>query len=545
VRELAREIAGARAATVLTQANFGKFYHGLEMERAQFLVFALAGQFGRKGSGVNGFPNLWLSGHEGLIVGSGLLPPGLGLMARGLRMAPELLWMKWKGHTQEMMLHELTRRAHSAAGQPSSTLFLYFHGGVKELYGSSKQWDPQLARELDDYLNEAFARGWQIEPKGKPRIFFEVGGNYLGRNRAYPKTLKELWPKLEMVVTVDWRMSFTALHSDYVLPAATWYEVDSIPWTTPIAPFAHVTTRAVEPLAESKSDWEFHCLFLKALQERAIERGVLTFEDRAGEKRRLDDVYDRFTFRGRLTESNSEDLVKEALSLATNVGDVSWEQLKEKGFERYTGLGSGYLNLGNATNIEPGETLTANSWHTDEKRPWPTLTRRMQFYIDHEFYAELGEVLPVHKENPAIGGDYPLQMTSGHTRWSIHTTWRDEVNLLRLQRGEPLAMMAAGDAALREIADGDDVRVFNDIGSFELKVKISPAVRPGQVIIDHAWEPFQFRNRLSQQAITPSPINPIQLAGGYFHLQPRLAVSTPGTNDRGTRVEVRRRQESA
>jgi hypothetical protein len=65
------------------------------------------------------------------------------------------------------------------------------------------------------------------------------------------------------------------------------------------------------------------------------------------------------------------------------------------------------------------------------------------------------------------------------------------------------------------------------------------------VIIDHAWEPFQFRNRLSQQSITPSPINPIQLAGGYFHLQPRLAVGTPGTNDRGTRVEVRRLQESA
>jgi DMSO reductase family type II enzyme molybdopterin subunit len=510
VRDLAREIAGARAATVLTQANFGKFYHGLEMERAQFLVFALAGQFGRKGSGVNGFPNLWLSGHEGL-----------------------------------MIIHELTRREHAAGGHPSSTLFLYSHSGLKELYGSSKRWDPQLGRELDDYLNEAYARGWQIEPKERPRIFFEVGGNYLGRNRIYQKTLQELWPKLEMVVTVDWRMSFTALHSDYVLPAATWYEVDSIPWTTPIAPFAHVTTRAVEPLADSKSDWEFHCLFLKALQERAIERGVLSVDDRAGEKWRLDDVYERFTFRRRLTESDPEALVKEAFSLATNVGDASWEQLKEKGFERYTGLGSGYLALGNATDIEPGETVTANTWHIDDKRPWPTLTRRMQFYIDHDFYVELGEVLPVHKEPPPIGGDHPLQMTSEHTRWSIHTTWRDELSMLRLQRGEPLAVMAAEDAAARGITDWDDVTVFNDIGSFELKAKISPAVRPGEVIIEHAWEPYQFRNRLSQQSITPSPINPIQLAGGYFHLQPRLAVGTPGTNDRGTRVEVRRLQESA
>jgi DMSO reductase family type II enzyme molybdopterin subunit len=545
VRQLAREIASVKSATILTQSNFGKFYHGLEMERAQFLVLALAGQIGKKGSGINAFPNLWLSGHEGLIVGSGRLPPGLALLAVGLRTLPEMLRMKWQGHTREMMLYELTRRGHAGGGQPSSSLFLYRHGGLEESYGSSKAWDPQLRREFDEYLDEAFAKGWQIEPEGTPRIFFEVGGNYLRRNRAYPRLLQTLWPKLEMVVTLDWRMSFTGLHSDYVLPAAAYYEVDSVPWTTPIAPFAHVTTRAVEPLAESKSDWEFHCLFLKEVQRRARERGVLSYRDRAGEERRLDDVYERFTFRRRLTESNPEELVREAVSLATNIGDVSWEDLKQKGFQPYTGLGSGYMNLGNATTIEPGETVTANTWHTDQKRPWPTLTRRMQFYVDHDLYLELGEALPVHKDNPAIGGDYPLQMTSGHTRWSIHAAWRDDANLLRLQRGGPHALLAVEDAAARGIEDGEPVTVFNDTGSFELRAKISPAVQPGQLIVYHAWEPFQFKSHRSQQSITPSPINPIQLAGGYFHLQPRLAVGTPGTNDRGTRVEIRRLQQSA
>jgi anaerobic selenocysteine-containing dehydrogenase len=451
--------------------------------------------------------------------------------------------MKWQGHTREMMMHELTRLGHAGGGQPSSTLFLYFHGGLRELYGSSKQWDPHLKREFQDYLEQAIEEGWQIEPKQAPRVFFEVGGNYLRRNRAYPKILQELWPKLEMVVTLDWRMSFTALHSDYVLPAAAYYEVDSIPWTTPIAPFAHVTTRAVEPLAESKSDWEFHCLFLKALQQRAVERGVLSFEDRAGAERRLDDVYERFTFRRRLTESNPEDLAREALALASNVGGIRWDELRQKGFQRYTGLGSGYLNLGNATEIEPTETITANTWHTDEKRPWPTLTRRMQFYIDHDLYLELGEVLPVHKQSPAIGGDHPLQMTTAHTRWSIHAAWRDEVDLLRLQRGGPLALIATGDAAARGIGDGDRVTVFNDTGSFALRAKVSPAIRPGQVIVYDAWEPFQFERHRSQQSITPSPINPIQLAGGYFHLQPRLAVGTPGSNDRDTRIEVERLSE--
>ena len=56
IRDLARRIARAKAAAVLTQANFSKYYHGLEMERAQILVMTLAGQFGKKGSGFAGFP---------------------------------------------------------------------------------------------------------------------------------------------------------------------------------------------------------------------------------------------------------------------------------------------------------------------------------------------------------------------------------------------------------------------------------------------------------------------------------------------------------
>ena len=432
------------------------------------------------------------------------------------------------------------RRRHAGGGQPSSTLTLHDHGGLHDLFGGAEKWDPELPRASREYLDEAVAKGWQI-PAQRPLIFFEVGGNYLRRNRAYPAILEELWPKLELVVTLDWRMSFTALHIDFVLPAAGYYEDDSIPWTTPIAPFAHATTRAVPPLAESKSDWDFHCLFAKALQERAGERGMRGFKDRSGEERSLEDIYERFTFQGRFAEGGSEALAAEAVSLANNLGDVGWETLKNDGFQRYSGLGSGYLNIGNATEIEPFETITANTWHTEDKHPWPTLTRRMQFYIDHDFYFELGEELPVHKQNPAIGGDFPLQMTSGHTRWSVHAAWRDDINMLRLQRGVPTLTIGVEDARARGIEDGDSVRVFNDLGSFDVQAKRSPAVRPGQVIVYHAWEPYQFAAHRSQQAITPNPFNPIQLAGGYFHLQPRMAVGTPGPSDRGTRVEVAKR----
>jgi DMSO reductase family type II enzyme heme b subunit len=129
----------------------------------------------------------------------------------------------------------------------------------------------------------------------------------------------------------------------------------------------------------------------------------------------------------------------------------------------------------------------------EHKQPWPTLTGRQQFYIDHEWYLAAGEELPTHKEPPKAGGDYPLRLTGSHTRWSIHSIWRDEPRLLRLQRGEPTLYLGSADAAARGIRDNDRVRVFNDVGACELLAKISPAIEPGQVVIYHAWEPLQFK----------------------------------------------------
>ncbi|MBW2422346.1 MAG: molybdopterin-dependent oxidoreductase [Deltaproteobacteria bacterium] len=347
-------------------------------------------------------------------------------------------------------------------------------------------------------------------------------------------------PKLDLMVTVDWRMSNTARYGDYVLPAAGYYEKNDIAWGSGIAPFSHPTTKAVEPVGDSKSDWEFHCLLLKKIQELSIARGVSSYVDRHGEERRLDECYDDFTFQGRFTEDNPEDLLQAMLEMSSNLNGTNWQELTQKGFERFTGVGTGVVHIGNSGDIEAHETLVANSWHVQKKIPWPTLTRRLQFYIDHPFHQEMGAVLPVHKGNPPIGGDYPLQMTGGHNRWSIHAAWRDHKALLQLQRGEPVMFTSTRDAMKRGIRDGDRVRVYNDLGEFEIHAVVSPALKPGQVIVYHAWEQFQFKNGASYQALTPSPLNPIQLSGGYFHLQPMVMSQSPGCTDRGTRVDVQK-----
>ena len=197
------------------------------------------------------------------------------------------------------------------------------------------------------------------------------------------------------------------------------------------------------------------------------------------------------------------------------------------------------MNVGNATDVSVDKTIVAGTHHTEKKIPWPTLTRRLQFCIDQPFFEELGEVLPVHKDPPKFGGNHPLQLTGGHTRWSIHAAWRDHENLERLRRGEPVVFVNATDAEERGIKDGDAVRVFNDLSSVRFIACVSASVRPGQAIIYHAWEPYQFKGK-PYDSLSHSPINPIQLAGGYGHIQPRRAVFSPGQHDRSTYVDIAR-----
>ncbi|MBI4516425.1 MAG: molybdopterin-dependent oxidoreductase [Deltaproteobacteria bacterium] len=538
VRALARRIANARACSNITQTNLGKFYHGLEMERSILLVFALAGHFGRRGAGYSAVPMLSVSGADPLNVASGKYSPKIGIALMTAKLLPEMARMKLAGYSTEMMVYHLAREDYARGNLVATALFHYQHGGLKEQYGDAKRWDPALPREFADYLAEAVEQGWQFLPKTAPRILFSVGGNTLRRVRGYHKLREHMLPKLELLVTLDWRMSNTARYSDYVLPAAGYYEKDDIAWSSGLAPFSHPTVEAVRPVGDSKTDWQFHCLLLKKIQERARARGITTYRDRHGEERRLDECYENFTFQRRFTEDNPQALLQEMLEITTNLNGIGWSELAEKGFERFSSVGTGVVHIGNSGDIEPNETIVANSWHVQQKLPWPTLTRRLQFYIDHPLYQELGETLPVHKDNPPIGGNYPLQLTGGHNRWSIHAAWRDHRKLLQLQRGVPVIYLNSADAEQRGIGDGEVVRVYNDVGEAEFQAVVSPALRPHQVIVYHAWEPFQFKNEKSYQKLLPSPLNPIQLAGGYFHLQPMVMMGQPGCSDRGTRVEV-------
>jgi DMSO reductase family type II enzyme molybdopterin subunit len=540
IRRLARMLAEAKAATNVETTVFGKLYHGSAVMRAQILVFVLCGHLGRKGAGFISYTNVGPDGHYSLLKDSQILR--------------EIRWDLVKQHAPQLARDWVTgkdmsrsvRRAISdswvdAKIFASATLFWHVHGGILE--ESAKAQDTYLKREVSDYVREAVEKEWQLlepAPSKRPRVLLSMAGNLLRRVRGSHRLREVLWPKLDLVVVLDVRMSSTARFADYVLPAAGFYEKpNSAAFMSGQALFVHAGEKAVEAIGEAKDEWEIVCRLAKKVQERARARGIETFVSRRGKQRRLDRVYDAITRGGEFREQHAEKLSQVVIENSSNLGDTSWQKLKKKGFTRATGLGKSLWNS-SATDWEPNQTMTPFLWHTRDKAPWSTLSGRVQFYIDHDWYLELGEELPTFKDPLKAGGDHPLVMSGGHTRWSIHALQRSDPLMLRLQRGGPCMYVSLADARERGIEDGDKIEVFNDIGRFLVKAKLSPAVRPGQVIIYHAWEDYQFEGGIGYRNVVASPINPLELAGGHPFMAPSFAMRHPGMNDRDTRVEIRK-----
>ncbi|MFD4294943.1 nitrate reductase subunit alpha [Rhodococcus sp. NPDC058505] len=78
--------------------------------------------------------------------------------------------------------------------------------------------------------------------------------------------------KLDMVMSIDFRMTSTTLLSDVVLPAATWYEKPDLS-STDMHPYIHAFTAAIDPPWETKSDFEAFGAIARAFS--ALARGHL------------------------------------------------------------------------------------------------------------------------------------------------------------------------------------------------------------------------------------------------------------------------------
>jgi len=76
--------------------------------------------------------------------------------------------------------------------------------------------------------------------------------------------------KLDLVVDLNFRMDTSALYSDIVLPAASWYEKADLN-STDMHSFIHPLSAAIPPVWESKTDWEIFREIARVTSEVAKE----------------------------------------------------------------------------------------------------------------------------------------------------------------------------------------------------------------------------------------------------------------------------------
>lgn len=527
IRRFAREFARARSALILAQWGSCKNYHSDLIQRAQILLASLTGNLGRPGGG-------WRSGAFVVLDGLGAvaLQDRLGLLGLGQ------LFLR------SLFDPEAVRSEFESMYVPS-TIFHAVHGGLAEFEGAAAHGDPMLPRGAAPYLEAAVRRGhFPVGPapgSAPPEVIFSFCGNVLRHTRMGERVRDTLFARARLVVDLNFRISETGRYADILLPAAAWYEKIGIKYIAAFVPYVTLADKAVEPLGEAKPEWEVFARLAAAVATEARRRGVGPVRGFRGQPCEISALDERFSDGGRFGPDAQEDVMRLILRLSQPTRGISLEDLRrEGGALRIRSLGSQGGTAGIFSDYAPDEPVVPLRDFVEKKQPYPTLSGRQQFYVDHPWFLQLGEELPTHKAPPAAGGAHPFTLTGGHTRWSIHSMWRDQALMLRLQRGEPAVYLNASDARARGISDHDLVRVRNDCGAFVARAKLSGGIRPGQVHIFHAWEPYQFRTGRSHQSLAPSPFKVTQLVGDHGHLRWGYAHYEPNQVDRDTRVDVER-----
>lgn len=550
IETIARKMGTKRT---LTHTGWGgcKVYHSDLSERAMLLASALSGNWGKPGTGqtIYAMP----ADHMELlmVMEKPLHLGGLDLVQQTHDAVAEKMRAEDPVVTRENVGIEMAKLMASAMGWVPPAMFLHNHCGYDELYDRKEWQDPALDRTFSEYLDEATEKGWwQPEhlrpgPGKEPRVMVMCGGNPLRKIRSaaimYPK---HLFPKLKMMFAIEPRMSFTALHCDIVLPAAWYYEKADISYTVTGNPRFAFIEEAVKAQGEARKEWEIFAALLKKIGDVATRRGLTDYTTFFGKQQRYDELWQRFTMDGYLDTHDAalEEMLKIGAATGVFPQGANTESMKEVGMVPLTSFGSGMHRDLVANEYDPKKPFFSLRWHVDDHVVYPTHTRRAQFLLDHDWYIDAGEDLPVYKAAPKIGGDHPFTITGGHPRHSIHATHLTSPALMRLHRGQPVVHINDKVAAERGIVDGEMVEVFNDFADFPIMVRTTPTVRPDQVIV-YMWEGHQFEGwKVFNRALIGQP-KPLHLAGGYEQFRYYAINGSPApAKDRSVRVDIRKIQ---
>lgn len=377
-------------------------------------------------------------------------------------------------------------------------------------------------------------KAYAADPKGAkkakpfwmPEIALLVADSRFRRNKGV--SYREEFLKLtKYFAYVDYRMSETAIYADILLPAKSHYEVydlRSSPGYHRFTNLAHPIAN-MKPVGEAKDEWSIFEMLSKKLEEIAKKGPVQKVKDPKFTRdgvRELDKFHLEYTNHDEESEGNLEPYlgtdkmaIEAALDKCEQYAPYTIEKMKKSG---------GFLVLNEkAAKTSP---LYAdrpfNSWEDQmfKFERFETMSGRQTFYVDHEMWIKLGATVNTARENIApVTKSFPFTMLTPHARWSIHANYKNSKFLMRLQRGKPWIAINDKVAKIKGIKDGDDVRVYNNLGQFFAMAKVSHSAPMDSLVIEDGWEPNMFKGMRGPNDVVPMSLNLLEMADNWGHLK--------------------------
>jgi trimethylamine-N-oxide reductase (cytochrome c) len=331
-------------------------------------------------------------------------------------------------------------------------------------YGTTQAWEKAENQFVKyDYPAEGCSEIHMIWTDSPCWIACWNGGNYM--IEAFRS------PKIEFVLAQHPWLENDCLFADIILPVNTKLEENDIgsDMMGEQCKSVFLEEQCVEPLGESKSDYEIVCMIAEKL-------GVLE----------------------EYTEGRSvEEWIKYGFETCGVKDYISYEDFAKKG----------YYCTPTDPDWEKYPAGLIGFYQDPEKHPLATPSGKIECYAQN-----LAKHFPDDDERPPVphwiekgpshderisgerAGKYPLLLVSNHPRWRVHvqfddTSWLREIAHCKV-RGldgylyEPVWINPV-DAAARGIKDGDIVNLYNERGGCLGGAVISERIMPGAILQDH------------------------------------------------------------
>jgi len=493
VDQLARDLARSKVAVVTLGFAIGKHFNGLLSQRAIASLAAFLGKLGPFG-GLNTESEWNISGLDGLSGFSGRYRHRFA-----------------SGFVSEFMLGD------GFASQGAS----FDDADFRRATGKS---GAEYGREVAALVEQS--AGDAGEGKGKPwwketETFLLFADARFRRNKGrYREAFLE---KAKFIAYGDFRMSEFATWADVLLPCTSSYES----WDLRVNPGYHrfanlaMPPANLAPIGEVKSEWEIARLVAEKMQALALARFERTKDERAlripdpthtqAGFHAMDKLVEEFTAGGRLR--TDRDAVEYALEHVDQFKPHSPRSMVERG---------GHLTLndkaGKSSPLYPDRPYASFENNLYLNQRFETVSGRLTFYVDHPLWLAAGAGVPTARE-PIASRRHPFLLMTPHARWSIHSTYKTSQLLLRLQRGKPCVMLNPDVARKKGIADGDDVRVWNELGEAVLIAKVAASVPRDALVVEHGWEPFFYKGKRGHNALVGDMLNLLEVSDGWGHLR--------------------------